>query len=134
MSYHINDDCIDCGSCLRLCQHDAIVFNKDKYRYEIDPDRCQECGQCIGYCPMHSIYMDEETKAKVNAEGGQIVRLDIDEEKCIGCTLCAKACPVEAIVGELKQPHVIENWLCARCARCYEKCRKGAIIVTRQVV
>ncbi|MBU1568560.1 MAG: 4Fe-4S binding protein [Proteobacteria bacterium] len=44
------------------------------------------------------------------------------EDKCKGCTLCAKSCPVNAISGEKKQVHVIDQSLCVQCGVCMEKC------------
>jgi len=35
-----------------------------------------------------------------------------------------KACPVEAITGEKKQVHVIDQSKCVRCGMCLEKCPK----------
>jgi len=52
----------------------------------------------------------------------------IDPETCTGCGICRKNCPVEAITGERKQPHVINQELCTKCNTCYEKCPFGAIM------
>jgi Na+-translocating ferredoxin:NAD+ oxidoreductase RNF subunit RnfB len=46
------------------------------------------------------------------------------EDKCAGCTLCAKSCPVNAISGEKKEVHVIDQGLCVQCGVCLEKCPK----------
>lgn len=49
-------------------------------------------------------------------------------DKCKGCTLCAKNCPVQAISGEPKKQHVIDQDLCIKCGRCQENCNFDAIV------
>jgi len=52
-------------------------------------------------------------------------------EKCVGCTACKRACPTNAIVGEVKTPHVIKQELCIKCGACVEKCKKFNAIITQ---
>ncbi|MDE7066961.1 MAG: 4Fe-4S binding protein, partial [Schaedlerella arabinosiphila] len=42
-------------------------------------------------------------------------------------TLCSRVCPSGAIVGSVKEPHMINSEKCLKCGACIEKCRFGAI-------
>ena len=57
----------------------------------------------------------------------KLVQYKIDAEKCKGCTLCARKCPANAIMGELKKPHVIDTAKCIKCGACEAACKFGAI-------
>jgi len=46
----------------------------------------------------------------------------IDETVCKGCGLCMKKCPSDAITGEKKKPHRINQELCIKCRSCYTCC------------
>ena len=50
-------------------------------------------------------------------------------DKCNGCTACVKVCSANAITGEKRQPHVIDQKKCFRCNACYDKCKFNAIII-----
>jgi NADH-quinone oxidoreductase subunit F len=58
----------------------------------------------------------------------ELISYHILEDKCIGCTVCAKACPVDAISGERKEAHVIDQEACIKCGLCFDKCNFNAII------
>lgn len=51
-------------------------------------------------------------------------------DKCVGCTACARACPVNAISGERKEPHFIDQEKCIKCGACFEKCKFSAILIS----
>lgn len=58
-----------------------------------------------------------------------LARYTIIPEVCTGCTVCARNCPVEAITGERRQPHFINQDICIHCGVCYSKCKFNAILV-----
>ncbi len=53
----------------------------------------------------------------------------IDAELCNGCGLCSRNCPVDAVQGEKKQPHVIDNSKCIKCGECINECQFLAVKV-----
>ncbi|MFH1265058.1 MAG: NADH-quinone oxidoreductase subunit NuoF [Planctomycetota bacterium] len=52
----------------------------------------------------------------------KLVSYRILAEKCTGCRLCLKVCPAEAIQGEKKQAHIIDQRKCIKCGICLERC------------
>ena len=47
---------------------------------------------------------------------------------CKGCTMCIKVCPVNAITGEKKKAHVIDEAICIKCGACAATCKFNAIV------
>ena len=56
-----------------------------------------------------------------------LLQYKINADKCKGCTLCARTCPNNAIIGSVKEVHMIDQSKCVKCGACMEKCRFGAI-------
>lgn len=56
-----------------------------------------------------------------------LLTYEIITDKCTGCTVCAKKCPVNAISGERKLPHFIDQEVCIKCGDCYSRCKFDAI-------
>ena len=78
-------------------------------------EHCKQCkdAACMKNCPVHAIYADPETGARV-----------VDTDKCIGCGLCHEACPwnmpqVDPVIGKSTK--------CIACGRCAVQCPNGAI-------
>jgi NADH:ubiquinone oxidoreductase subunit F (NADH-binding) len=53
----------------------------------------------------------------------------INPENCVGCTACARVCPVNAISGQRKEVHHIDQTICIKCGACKEKCKFDAIFI-----
>jgi NADH:ubiquinone oxidoreductase subunit F (NADH-binding)/(2Fe-2S) ferredoxin/Pyruvate/2-oxoacid:ferredoxin oxidoreductase delta subunit len=51
-----------------------------------------------------------------------LISYRIEPDKCVGCLLCKKSCPVDAISGERKKVHVIDQDLCIKCGACFDVC------------
>lgn len=58
-----------------------------------------------------------------------LIQYHILPDKCTGCRACAKGCPVNAISGEVKQAHEINQAICTKCGLCIDTCRYDAITV-----
>jgi len=58
-----------------------------------------------------------------------LITFEIIPEKCTGCRVCALRCPTEAILGEKKEPHRIDQEKCTRCGICLDSCKFDAVLV-----
>ncbi len=50
-------------------------------------------------------------------------------ESCTGCTLCKRNCPSDAITGDPKGLHVIDEAKCIKCGICHDVCKFAAVEV-----
>lgn len=57
-----------------------------------------------------------------------LFRYEIDPEACKACGICLKNCPADAITGDKKVPHVINQEKCTLCGTCWEKCPFTAVL------
>ena len=73
--------CIQCGKCMRSCEHGAITQNPKTGVYMINKKLCVGCGACVAACPMKVMVHKEESPVT----------------KCIACGICVKACPMEIL-------------------------------------
>ncbi len=73
--------CIQCGKCMRTCEHGAITQNPKTGVFMINKKLCVGCGACVEVCPMKVMVHKEESPVS----------------KCIACGICVKACPMEIL-------------------------------------
>ena len=71
--------CIQCGKCMKACEHEAITQNPKTGVYMINKKKCGGCGKGVEACPM------------------KVMVLKDTASKCIACGICAKACPMEVL-------------------------------------
>ncbi len=85
----------------------TIKYFRDEYEAHIREKRCPalECPALISY--------------------------HIEPEKCTGCGACVRSCPVDAITGEKKKVHVINQEKCIKCGSCLTACPTKYNAVTR---
>ncbi|MFP3975295.1 MAG: NADH-quinone oxidoreductase subunit NuoF [Dehalococcoidia bacterium] len=59
-----------------------------------------------------------------------LVSFYILPDKCAGCMICARNCPVNAIQGDKRMVHVIDQSKCIKCGTCLDVCpsKFGAVV------
>ncbi len=56
-----------------------------------------------------------------------LINYYIDIKKCTGCGACLRQCPQDAITGDKKEPHTINQQKCIKCGACYDVCKFDAV-------
>jgi NADH-quinone oxidoreductase subunit F len=73
-------------------------------------------------------YFRDEYEAHINEKicpakvCPNLITYHIIPEKCEGCLICKRQCPSDAIAGDKRLIHVIDQDKCIKCGICYEVC------------
>lgn len=106
--------CVGCEICANECKFGAITM--ENHLPKFDMEKCVACMICADVCPTGAIWADYDNRK---------IAL-IDRKECIGCGICKKICQFDAISGERKSVHEV-NEACTGCGACVPKCPKDCI-------
>jgi NADH:ubiquinone oxidoreductase subunit F (NADH-binding) len=135
-----------CGKCV-LCREGSMQMleiltdiTEGRGKPE-DIDLLLELGEAIklgslcalgGTCPNPVLttirYFREEYEAHINEKMcpsracKNLISFHILPEKCQGCLICMRNCPVDAIIGDKRMIHVVDQEKCTKCGTCLDVC------------
>lgn len=72
-------------------------------------------------------YLEHVQDKKCRAGVCEDIVTYVINNNCIGCTACSRICPANAIKGEIREKHEIDNEICIKCGACYDICKFQAI-------
>ena len=135
MAFRINEKCIGCGMCLKVCPTMAIVGRPSK-RHRVAADACIDCGACGRICP-HGAVLDPVGRktVRIRRRAANWERPLIDYDRCVDCRACVDACPVACLAIRFSQdpddrrarPELALAADCIACRFCALECPADAI-------
>ncbi len=120
--------CLGLGSCVKVCDFDAIVLD-DGIVYILE-DKCVACAKCVGTCPrslIRMVPMGEKVAVECSTKDKGATVKKYCELGCIACNKCVKTCPEEAI-SLVKGAITIDHDKCVLCGDCIPVCPQGTIL------
>ena len=88
----VQDLCIGCGQCIKICAHDAPVITDHKA--SINHKKCVGCGRCIGVCPKDAIKASmDEANDILNYKIAEYTKAVVDGRPCFHISLVIDVSP-----------------------------------------
>ena len=88
----VQDLCIGCGQCIKICAHDAPTITDHKA--SIIHDKCVGCGRCIGVCPKDAIKASmDEANDILNYKIAENTKAVVDGRPCFHISLVIDVSP-----------------------------------------
>lgn len=72
--FTINEFCIYCGRCAKLCPVDNIKVTYNSVTFS---NKCQQCMSCIQWCPQHAINYLNQTQTRQQYHNPEIKLMDM---------------------------------------------------------
>jgi Na+-translocating ferredoxin:NAD+ oxidoreductase subunit B len=99
----IDDICIDCGACGRICGFGAVINQDGNIQQRIQLKNwpkpswnyfsCLPCEECVQKCPVKCIRMANANEENIPSGMPYLYK----PKSCLACGFCEQTCPVDAI-------------------------------------
>ena len=124
MAYQIDDRCVGCGMCPKICPTAAIAGQPRK-RHRVSAAACVDCGACGRICP-HGAVQDETGRRcrRIRRRTTNWALPLIDNARCVYCRACIDACPTIAITS-IGDKVSVDPYLCQGAGSCVAACPSG---------
>src|SRR5690625_3986602 len=123
MSHFIQDTCIGCTACIKVCPVEAIT-GEAKELHHIDPEVCIDCGACTFVCPVECIEDPVGVLPERIRRRNEWPKPEVIEELCTGCNFCIDVCPFDCLELDGFEfngiARLVDERACVGCAMCQE--------------
>lgn len=71
--------CRGCKACLKQCGNDALHFNAETKKMELDQEKCVGCGRCLGACNFDAIqFRNDAALQELNCRMAEYTKAVVD--------------------------------------------------------